>query len=106
MAHRLKVRQSFRVWDGVWFYPLLKDTMAETGLQEVETYVSLRKNTVTQFIATSTIKDLCLSAKQRPGSRVTKWWWDQDGLDADDGSGGGMNRRGGGETDGMETETN
>ena len=24
--------------------------------------------------------DLCLAAEHRPESRVTKWWWEQDGL--------------------------
>ena len=24
---------------------------------------------------------LCLAAKQRPGTRVAMWWWEQEGLD-------------------------
>ena len=24
---------------------------------------------------------LCIAEARRPGSRVAKWWWDQDGLD-------------------------
>ena len=51
--------------------------MEETGFQEVETYVSLRQNTVTQFIATRPIIDLCLEMEWRPGSRVTNQWWDK-----------------------------
>ena len=54
--------------------------MAEPGLQEVETYSSRLHNTVTQFIVTRPIMDLCLAAERRPGSRVAKWWWEQDGL--------------------------
>ena len=54
--------------------------MTNTGLQEVETYVSHHQNTVAQFIATRPIMDLCLVAERRPGSRVTKRWWEQDGL--------------------------
>ena len=63
-------RQYWRGWDGVWVYPLLEDVMREAVLKEVETYVSLHQNTLTQFIVTRTIMDLCLAAKRRPGSRV------------------------------------
>ena len=59
---------------------LLETAMAETGLQEVETYGSHRQNTVTQFIATRPIMDLCLAEKLRTGSSSTNRWWDQDGL--------------------------
>ena len=57
--------------------------MVEAVLQEVETYTSRLQNTVTKFIATNTIMDLCLAAERRPGSRVTNRWWEQDGLDAE-----------------------
>ena len=38
--------------------------MAEAGMQEVETYISRHQNTVTQFIATRPIMDLCLVAER------------------------------------------
>ena len=63
--------------------PLLEAAMTEAGLQAVETCVSFRHNTVTQFIATRTIMDLSLAADRRPGSRVSKQWWEQDGLDVE-----------------------
>ena len=82
--------------------------MADTGLQEVDTYVSLHQNTVAQYIATRPIMDLCLAAKRRPGPRVAIWWWEQEGLYLE-----GMRtaeqeaERTGGEeeTDGTETDT-
>ena len=55
--------------------------MAEAGLQEVETYLSRRHNTVAQYIATRPIMDLCLTAKRMPGPRVTNRWWEQEGLE-------------------------
>ena len=55
--------------------------MAETGLQELETYLSLSHNTVVQFIATRPIIDLFLAAERRLWSRMAKRWWDQEGLD-------------------------
>ena len=55
---------------GVWVYPPIEDAMVESGLQEVETYVSRRQNTITHFIATRTIVELCLEMERRTGSRV------------------------------------
>ena len=47
VARRLTGRQP-RLWrDGLWIYPPLEDVIVEAGLQEVETYVSRRKNTFT-----------------------------------------------------------
>ena len=58
--------------------------MIDTGLQEVDTYVSRRQNTAAKFIVTKTIMDLCLMAERRLGSRATKQWWEQDVLDVED----------------------
>ena len=69
-TRRLMRRQPRKDQDRGWFYPPLEDAMAEADLQEVETYVSCRQNTVVQYIATRPIMDLCLAAKRRPGPRV------------------------------------
>ena len=61
-------------------YPLLEDMTEEAGMQELETYVSRRHNTVTQFIVTRPIMDLCMAAWQRPEPLVSKWWWEHDVL--------------------------
>ena len=58
----------------VWLYHLLEDTMVESGLQEVENYVSPCHNTVSKFITTRPIMDLCLAAERRTGPRVSKRW--------------------------------
>ena len=62
-------------------YPLLAEAMEEAGLQEVDTYIYHRENTVIQFIATRPIMDMWLAAEKRPGSWVSKRWWGQEGLD-------------------------
>ena len=64
-------------------YPTLAESMAEARLQEGDTYVSRRQNTVAQFIVTRPIMDLCLAAERRPGSRVAKRWREQDIMDLD-----------------------
>ena len=81
VARRLAGRKNMIGRDGVWVYPPLEGAMAESVLQEVETYVYRRQNTATQFIATRPIMDLCLVSEQRLGSSVAKRWWDQEGLD-------------------------
>ena len=56
-------------------YPPLEAVMAETGLQEVDNYVSRRQNKVIQFIVTRLIMDLCLVAEWRPGPQLYRRWW-------------------------------
>ena len=58
-------------------YPPLSEALEETGLQEVETYISRRQNTVAHFIAVRPIMDLCMAAERRPGLRISKRWWEQ-----------------------------
>ena len=41
-----------------------------SGVAGMETYVSVRKNTVAQYIATRPIMYLCLVVKRRQGQRV------------------------------------
>ena len=78
--HRMTVWQPRRGVDGRWRQPLLAEAMRESGLKEVETYIYSLQNTVANFIATSTIVDLCLEAERRPGPRAYMWWWDQECL--------------------------
>ena len=59
----------------------LDEVMTEVVLQEVETYIARRQNTVAQYIATRPIMDLCLTEVRRPGARVLKRLWEQDGID-------------------------
>ena len=60
IANSLKGRQPHRGRDGRWVYPPLTEAMADSGLQEVDTYVSCHQNTLSQFIATRPIMELCL----------------------------------------------
>ena len=80
VARRLMGKLLRRGRDGGWMYPPLAEAIVEAGLPEVETYVSHQYNTVSQFISTRPIMDPCLAAKKRPGSRVAKRWWEQDGF--------------------------
>ena len=65
----------------MWVYPPLAEAMSKAGLQEIETYFSRHQNTVSQYIATRPIMDMCLVAEQRLGTRVPKRWWEQESLE-------------------------
>ena len=54
--------------------------MVKAGLQEVDTCVSRRQNTVAQFIATNPIMYLCRAEERGPGTRLSKLGWEQDGF--------------------------
>ena len=60
--------------------PPLWAAIREAGLEEVETYITQRQNTVAQYIATQPILELCEEAERRPGARVSKRWWEQEGI--------------------------
>ena len=62
---------------GMWVYPPMSEVKAEARLHEVETYVSRHQNTVSQYISTSSIMDLCLSEYICPGTMFSKRWWER-----------------------------
>ena len=80
---RLTVRKPRRGRYGRWLYPPLSEGMDEAGLRDVEAYIYRLQNTVSQFIATRPIIDLCLATERHPWSRVVNRWWDQEGLDSE-----------------------
>ena len=55
--------------------------MVETGFKGIGTYTARRQNIFTQYIATRPILNLCEWSARRPGARVYRRWWEQDGLD-------------------------
>ena len=58
------------------FLPL-DAAMKAVGLEEMETYVLRRQNTVAHYIATWTILKLFLMAYRQPGAWVLMRWWEQ-----------------------------
>ena len=55
----------------------MTEVMEETGLEEAETYVTRRQNTVAQYIEIQPITDLCLEMERCRGARVYKRWREQ-----------------------------
>ena len=70
-ARRLTGRQPRKGRDGKWYYPSLEGAMKEAGLTNVRTSINRRQNTVTQYIDTRPLLDLCEGATNREGARVT-----------------------------------
>ena len=61
---------------GMWVYLPLEAAMEATGLEEVDAYVLLRNNTISQYIDTRQILDMCMAEDERPGAQVKLKWWD------------------------------
>ena len=55
--------------------------MVEAGFKGIGTYITRRQNKVAQYIATRPILEFCERSTGRPGARVFRRWWVQDGLD-------------------------
>ena len=51
------------------------NVMRAAGLEEIETYISRRKNTVRHYISTHPIIDLCLYTDMRPVLQTPARWW-------------------------------
>ena len=56
----------------MWVYCPLSEVKAEVGLHEVETYISRRQNTVSQYIMTRDIMDLFFGQRNAQGKRCPR----------------------------------
>ena len=81
VARKITRRQPRRRKDGIWIYPPLVWIMKEVGMVCIWSSIIRRQNTVTQYIVTRPIMDLCEQATRRPGARVSWRWWEQTGID-------------------------
>ena len=54
--------------------------MGEAGFEGIGKFTTRRQDTVVQYIATQTILDLCERSARRPGTRVSRRWWEQAGI--------------------------
>ena len=62
-------------------YPPLDAAMKAVVLEEVETYILCRQNTVDQYITTRPILELCLETGRHTGAQVSIVWLYQSRLD-------------------------
>ena len=76
--------QPRRQTDGIWDYPPLEEALGGAGLEGIRKSVTRRYNTVEQYIAMRPIMDLCERSIWRLGAWVSRWWWEQEGLDLEE----------------------
>ena len=81
VARRITGRQPRQRKHGSWVYPTLAGARKEEGMVGIRKSITRSQNTVSQYIATRTIIDLCERATRRPGARVSRRWWEQAGID-------------------------
>ena len=65
---------------GKWIYPTIDTELATMGIEEIRVYIARHKNTVSQYIVTRTIMDLCLAAERSLGMWLWRRWWEQFAL--------------------------
>ena len=80
-ARRITRKQPHRGRGGQWTYPPMKEAMREAGFEWIWKAITRRQNTVAQYIVTRPILDLFEQATHRMGARVSRRWWDQEGID-------------------------
>ena len=81
VARWITGRQPKRWEEGGREYPPLVSDMEEAGFEEIGDYILKRQNTVTQYIATRLILDLCKKTVRRTGAWVDQRCWEQEGID-------------------------
>ena len=81
VAKRITGKHPRQQTNGSWDYSPLAEALGEAGLQGIDKLVTRRQHTVTHYIATRPILDLCERATWRPGLRMSRRWWVQDGID-------------------------
>ena len=67
--------------DGTWMYPPIGVVLVMVGLEDIGIYISCKQNTVTQYIATHPIMDLCLVSDRKPRMHLSRQWWEHPALD-------------------------
>ena len=87
-AYRMaKVHKPRRGPNHVWVYPATSDVLKECGLHTIGHYISVRRETILQYVVDRPIHVACMVGERRRGSAPRQWWWEQkmclDDEDAD-----------------------
>jgi hypothetical protein len=85
-AYRMVVRH--KPWRGPrhgWIYPKLKDVLEECGMSTLAEYITVCRQTMAVYVATRPVLTECRQGKQKRGSVLHRWWWEQQmDLDVND----------------------
>ncbi len=90
-AYRMaKVHKPRRGLNHVWVYPATSDVLKECGMHTITHYISVRRETILQYVVDRPIHVACVVGERRRGSAPRQWWWEQKlCLDDDDADGAG-----------------
>ena len=71
-VRRISRKIPYRRVKGTWLYLPLGDTMRAAGIEEIDTYISMRKNTLVQYTSNLPVMYLCPDMEGRPLLRAPK----------------------------------
>jgi hypothetical protein len=78
IAHRLNGRAPVYLRrEGTWEYSPLGEAMEEAGLVSIDEYVTQRRNTIADFVATRPIYAVCCELEGRALGGDHHMWWSQ-----------------------------
>ncbi len=63
--------------DRTWTYLSSEDMSEEVGLHTIKHYIQVRRNTVTQYMTTWPILELCTEIERKRGTQPRQFWWEQ-----------------------------
>ena len=78
VARRLTVELPRRTTEGTWKYNSATAAREAAGFLTMEEYVRRLQNTVTQYISTRSLLDMCEGSERDPGARVRMRWREQE----------------------------
>jgi hypothetical protein len=65
MARRIANKLPIRHPDDTWEYPPIKEALEIAGLYTISHYIKVRQDTITMYVATRPILQLCIDAANR-----------------------------------------
>ena len=81
VARRLTSKILLRKTDRTWKYTSAAAARKAAGFLTMEEYIRRCHNTVTHYIATRSMLDLCEGSERAPGVRGRMRWWEQEVID-------------------------
>jgi hypothetical protein len=72
MARRIANKLPIRHPDDTWTYPPIKEALKIAGLYPITHYIKVRQNTITMYVATRPILQLCMEAAAQQQNDISK----------------------------------
>ncbi len=76
-ARRMAGKMPTKNPDGTWTYPSSRDVLKAVGLQTIDHYIGVRRETIARFIVDRPLFALCREGDRKRGSARRTFWWEQ-----------------------------